>query len=296
MFQFCDAVGHVIVVANEEVRQKLTQFDIMKPPFSYYGGKQKLVSTILPLFPEHVLYNEPFAGGLALLFAKEPSEVEVVNDTNTELINFYRVVQQDFVSLFQEVKITLHSRRLHRDASVVYNNPHLFTPLKRAWAVWVLATQSFASIIDSSFGYDKTKNTATKKVINKGFDFTEEYAVRLQNVQIECADALYIIKSRDHAEAFHYCDPPYFNSDCGHYGGYKESDFKALLELLSSVDGKFLLSSYPSDILQEHVQANGWYQITKSQMVSINAKSGKLKPKTEVLTANYDLNNVARTS
>lgn len=71
----------------------------MKTPVTYYGGKQKLVTTILPLFPEHVLYTEPFAGGAALFFAKEPSEIEVLNDLNSELINFYKVMQQDFISL-----------------------------------------------------------------------------------------------------------------------------------------------------------------------------------------------------
>jgi DNA adenine methylase len=150
----------------------------MKSALTYYGGKQKLVSTILPLFREHLLYAEPFAGGAALLFAKEPSEIEVLNDTNKELINFYKVIQQDYVSLAQEIKITLHSRRLHQDAGVVYDNPHLFSELKRAWAVWVLASQSFSSMLDGSWGYDKTKkNTSTKKVINKGLQFSEEYGI-----------------------------------------------------------------------------------------------------------------------
>jgi DNA adenine methylase len=259
----------------------------MKSALTYYGGKQKLVSTILPMFPEHVLYSEPFAGGAALLFAKEPSEIEVINDTNTELINFYKVIQQDYVSLASKIKITLHSRRQHKDASVIYNNPHLFGSLDRAWAVWVLASQGFASIIDGSWGYDKTKNTTTKKIINKGIAFTEEYAIRLQNVQIECADALYIIKSRDCRNAFFYCDPPYFNSDCGHYGGYTEYDFEQLLKMLSRIQGKFLLSSYPSGLLDEYIAENGWKQTRVEQRVSVNKGAGKTK--IECMTANYPI-------
>lgn len=269
-------------------RNQLTKTD-MKPPISYYGGKQKLVSTILPLFPQHVLYNEPFAGGAALLFAKEPSEVEVINDINTEMVNFYKVIQQDYVSLAQKVKITLHSRRQHADAKVIYKNPHLFNSLDRAWAVWVLATQGFASDLENSWGYDKQRNTTSKKIANKGLLFTEDYAIRLQNVQIECADALYIIQIRDFEQAFHYCDPPYYNSDCGAYGGYTIHDFERLLETLSRVKGKFLLSSYPSEILEKYRKANGWHQRTVEQLVSINAKSGKLKKKVEVMTANYSI-------
>lgn len=260
----------------------------MKPALTYYGGKQKLASTIVPLIPGHTLYNEPFCGGAAILFAKEPSEIEVLNDTNTELINFYKVVKQDYVSLEKKIRITLHSRRQHKDASVIYNSPHLFSELDRAWAVWVLASQSFASIIDGSWGYDKTnKNTTTKKIINKGVLFNEEYAIRLQNVQIECADALYIIKSRDSGQAFHYCDPPYFNSDCGHYGGYTEDDFRRLLDTLAGVKGKFLLSSYPSLLLDGYIKRYGWHVRTFQSKVSVNKGSGRGKLKTEVLTANY---------
>jgi DNA adenine methylase len=103
----------------------------MKTPITYYGGKQLMAKYILPMIPEHILYCEPFAGGAAIFFAKLPSEVEVLNDTNRELINFYRVVQNDFTSLEKEIQITLHSRDLHRKASVIYNNPDMFSELKR---------------------------------------------------------------------------------------------------------------------------------------------------------------------
>jgi DNA adenine methylase len=261
----------------------------MKTPISYYGGKQKLVPKILPLIPKHQMYAEPFIGGGAIFFSKPPSHIEVINDTNTELINFYRMLQNKFFELDSMVKVTLHSRRLHKDASVVYDNPHLFDEVKRAWAVWVLSTQSFSAILDGSWGYDKIKNTTTKKISNKRSQFSEEMAVRMQNVQLECADALYIIKSRDTINTFFYCDPPYFNSDCGHYDGYSEQDFENLLKLLSEIKGKFLLSSYPSPLLQRYIKAHGWHYQCYESGVSVNSKSGYIKRKWEMLTANYAL-------
>jgi len=259
----------------------------LKPPFSYYGGKQNLCTEIIKLIPEHNLYCEPFVGGAAIFFGKPPSNVEVINDTNSELINFYRMVQKDFVSLEMEIRISLHSRRLHKDAKVIYENPHMFSDIKRAWAVWVLATQSFSSMLDGSWGYDKKRNTTSKKITNKRSAFTEEFGIRLQNVQIECTDALRIITSRDQENAFFYCDPPYFNSDCGHYDGYSEHDFEQLLQHLSRVTGKFLLSSYPSSILSRYVAEFGWHQKSFQQKVSVN--KGSRKSKTEVLTANYPI-------
>jgi len=259
----------------------------MKTPITYYGGKQKLTNEILPRIPTHKLYAEPFLGGGAVFFAKPPSEVEVINDTNKELINFYRVVQNDFVSLEKEIRISLHSRSLHRDASTIYNAPHMFGELKRAWAFWTLAAQSFAAMIDGTWGYDIGRNTTPKKVHNKREGFSEELAIRLQQVQVECTDALRIIRSRDAAESFFYCDPPYYNSDMGHYDGYTIEDYQMLLETLSKIDGKFLLSSYPSKILTKFSTSFGWHHVEFNQLVSVGAKSGKAKKKVEVLTANY---------
>jgi DNA adenine methylase len=260
-----------------------------KTPITYYGGKQKLLATIVSKIQPHTLYCEPFVGGAAVFFGKEPSEVEVINDTNKELINFYRVCKEKFLDLQAMVRITLHSRHAHRDAKVIYDNPHLFTDVQRAWSVWTLSAQSFSAMLDGSWGYDKIKGTTSLKIKNKREQFTEDLAHRLQDAQIECADALYIIQSRDTAESFFYCDPPYFNSNCGHYDGYTIEDFERLLHTLSAIKGKFLLSSYPSPTLQKAVKANGWHQWSLESGVSVNAKSGYLKRKVEVLTANYEI-------
>jgi DNA adenine methylase len=171
----------------------------MKTPLSYYGGKQQLSSRILALIPEYKIYCEPFLGGAAVFFAKQPSPVEVINDSNGELINFYEVVKRDFSALENEIAISLHSRKQHRHAEVIYENPEMFDRVKRAWAVWMLANASYGSKLDGSFGFDRT-GTTSKKINNKRERFSINYAARLQEVQIECCDALRIIKSRDTTE------------------------------------------------------------------------------------------------
>jgi DNA adenine methylase len=194
------------------------------------------------------------------------------------------------VSLEKMIRISLHSRDLHRQAKVIYENSDMFDDIKRAWAVWILATESFSSIIDGTWGYDVKKNTTSKKISNKREAFTEDFAISLQMVQLECTDAIRIINSRDGADSFFYCDPPYFNSDMGHYDGYTESDFEGLLTTLSKINGKFLLSSYPSDVLHKHTSSNNWSKITFDMTVSVNAKGpGDRKKKVEVLTANYPI-------
>ena len=261
----------------------------LKTPISYYGGKQKLAARIVSLIPRHTLYCEPFIGGAAIFFAKRPSKVEVINDTNSELINFYRVVKEGFSGLEAEIRNSFHSRDLHRKAWIVYNNPDMFSDIKRAWAVWVLSSQSFSSKLNGSWGFDVTSNTTTRKINTKRDGFTKVFATRLERCQLECADARYVIASRDTPESFFYCDPPYYNSDLGHYDGYSERDYEELLYLLSKIKGKFLLSSYPSPPLKRYTKQHGWQKWSVRQKVSVNAKGGDQKTKTEMLVANYPI-------
>ena len=260
----------------------------MKTPISYYGGKQMLAPLILELMPEHKIYCEPFLGGAAVYFAKKPSQVEVINDTNSELINFYEVVKNDFTALEREIAITLHSRTKHRQAQVIYANPDMFDRIKRAWAVWMLANISYGCKLDGVFGYDRS-GTTSKKLANKRKGFTEEYAIRLQNTQIECCDALRIIRSRDTAETFFYIDPPYVGADQGHYDGYSQDDFDNLLTLLEEIKGKFLLSSYRNPALKECIKRNGWYSLEIDMACSMTNRAQSPRHKVEVLTANYPI-------
>jgi DNA adenine methylase len=106
---------------------------------------------------------------------------------------------------------------------------------------------------------------------------------------IECCDALKIIRSRDTADAFFYCDPPYVGSDQGHYDGYTQEDFDCLLNLLASIKGKFLLSSFRNETLDKFVKRKGWHTFEVSMVCSMTNKTGKTRKKVEVFTANYPI-------
>ncbi|MCG8310742.1 MAG: DNA adenine methylase [Cytophagales bacterium] len=241
---------------------------------------------ILPLIPNHELYCEPFFGGGAVFFAKPISRIEIINDTNGEAINFYQVLKNNFKGLNRLVQQTLHSRKLYLDALVMYRHPHLFTKTKRAWAFWILTNQGFATKI-GTWGYDKSSGSVENKVMNAKKRFTTDYTDRLEKVQIECRDAIEVIKSRDREGAFFYLDPPYFNSNCGHYEGYKEADFKRLLDTLTTVKGLFMLSSYPSDLLTEYVNDYGWKQRNFTKSIGVTKYTSKRK--IEMISSNYDL-------
>jgi DNA adenine methylase len=253
----------------------------MKTPITYYGGKQKMLQYILPLIPSHKIYVEPFFGGGAVFWAKEPARIEFINDKNAEVINFYTVLKRRFNDLKKEIEITLHSEFQQKLAKSIYLNPAGKDEVKRAWALWVLSHQSYYSILDNTWKCSKSRSFGDQLQGRKAA-LTEEFSKRLEHASIFCREALDVIKKADHEDAFHYIDPPYFNADMGHYGGYTRADFEALLQLLTTVKGKFMLSSYPSGLLAEYTVRCGWnmfeYELPRS------AGGGR---KVEVLTMNY---------
>ncbi len=256
----------------------------MKTPITYYGGKQTLIKYLLPLIPQHRMYCEPFFGGGAVFFAKRKSDVEVINDINGEVINFYRVIKTKFSELQKEIQSTLHSRELYKKAMEIYKNPEKYSDVKRAWALWTATNQGFAGMIGSwGFGKDDSKEAA---LANKRDAFTKDYEQRLTKVQVESNNAIKVINRCDDKETFIYADPPYIGSDQGHYKGYTESDYRELLDTLAKVKGKFLLSSYPSKILTEYINKYKWkvQRITKS--VAVTKHTDKVK--TEMIVMNYD--------
>ena len=120
---------------------------VKKTPITYYGGKQRMAEMIVSLMPEHKLYCEPFVGGAAVFFAKAPSQMEVINDLNGEVVNFYRVCAGDFQKLEKLIQATPHSRQIHRESAQVLKNPGKHNSVKRAWAFWVQTNMSFTSKI-----------------------------------------------------------------------------------------------------------------------------------------------------
>jgi DNA adenine methylase len=260
----------------------------LKTPITYWDGKQLLLPKLLPIIPVHEVYTEAFCGGAALYFAKEPAKNEIINDLNGEVTNFYTQLKTNFNKLFNLIDASLFSRREYDFAIIIYNYPTYFSNLQRAWAFYYLSKTSFAAKINGTFGYDKQeKNCCVKKFRNAKLNFTEELVKRLENTQIENTDALKIIESRDSEFCFHFIDPPYFNSDCGHYKGYNEIDFKHLLNICEKLKGKFILTMYPCEIINEYIRRNNWNIIELERTIS--ASKVNRRKQTELIVTNYVL-------
>jgi DNA adenine methylase len=81
---------------------------------------------------------------------------------------------------------------------------------------------------------------------------------RLEGVTVENDDALKVIKRYDVPHAFHFIDPPYVGSNMGHYSNmFNETHLKELLELCTMLEGKFMLTMYPNEVIESYASSHG---------------------------------------
>jgi DNA adenine methylase len=267
-----------------------------KVPMGYYGGKQAMLQYLLVIIAEvkHVCYVEPFVGGGAAFWHKEPAFRTILNDNNGLVMTFYEQLQGNHRALNRLVQKSLHSRTKHAVATRICRNPDKYKPIEIAWAVWYSCCMSYMNQLGHTFG--TSRNTCRHGhlgtyIDNKKRIFREgDLERRMQNVTLENRDALWVITFYDGKDVLFNVDPPYINTDCGHYKGYGVDDYEALLVLLSTIQGKFILTSYPNQPLEDAVKKYGWHKIDIVQRKCSQVQLGKETLKTECIVTNFETN------
>ena len=265
----------------------------MRTPITYYGGKQRLADTIIAMMPAHKIYCEPFFGGGAVFFAKPKQGIEVINDHDNRLINFYLAVQNSFPELQHMIKNTLHSETMYYHAKDVWNERVEASDIEKAWAIWLITNGSFAGSMHGGWKWDNgtSGSNAAVSLFNKRDAFQEDISARLQYVQISARDALQVIRDRDSPLTFFYLDPPYPGSVQQHYAGYTHKMLYDLCQLLSTIQGKFILSQYWTQTLRFHILKYKWNFKTVEMTTRVNNlgryKGKKMKLSYEILVYNF---------
>jgi DNA adenine methylase len=232
----------------------------VRSPITFFGSKAKLAKRIIALFPAHHTYVEPFAGSAAVLLTKEPSEVEVFNDPNADLVNLFRVVRDP--SLFQQLKDAAESTLYARSEFDLAGEP-TDEPVERARRYLVRQRQSRGGL-GERWSYCRTDSCANMaSVIRRwraGIERLPAIHDRLKMVQIEQTDWREILNRYDSSQTLHYLDPPYLPS-VRVWGGYKHEmsldDHHELVIRLLSIQGMVVLSGYENPTYAP-LETAGW--------------------------------------
>ena len=210
----------------------------MAGPLSYIGGKNRLAKRLLEIFPEHTTYVEAFAGGAQVFFHKEPSKVEVLNDLDGEIVNFYRVCQLHYEELLRYFRFAVVSRTWFD--LLKSSNPQTLTDIQRAARHLYLLRNCFASLVRNPVYH---RNVIQPPSFNLEHlpELIENAHKRLLRVQLECAPYEEVVKRFDRPTTLFYLDPPDWGRKLYRHN-FDEADFEKLAELLKTIQGKFVLS------------------------------------------------------
>ncbi|MGW0984318.1 DNA adenine methylase [Streptomyces xiamenensis] len=261
------------------------------PPVPYFGSKASVADWIAELLPDHRHYVEPFAGGLSVLLARQPSVMETVNDIDGELMTWWRVLRERPTDLARACALTPHSRA-ELDAAREPAPPG--DDLETARRVWVRLTQGRGGTLRPT-GWRHYVATSGSSTGMPGYlagyaDRIAAAAERLHHVSLECQPAADLIARYGAAEdVLLYVDPPYLGSTRTAAARYRhemraEADHRDLAEQLHACRAAVVLSGYDSDLYAELY--DGWH---RAERPATTGNGGTARGRTEVLWSNRPL-------
>jgi DNA adenine methylase len=210
----------------------------MHGPLAYIGGKRAIANQIIEVFPKHTAYVEPFAGGAQVFFRKEPSKVEVLNDLDGEMVNFFRVCQQHYEELLRYMRFMIVSRKWHELLKAT--DPVTLTDVQRAARHMYLLKNSYAGLI-RNLNYKVNVAHAPGLNLERLPEIIEETHKRLARVQLECLPYERVLERFDRSWTLFYLDPPYFGLKLYRHN-LTTADFEKMAERLEGLKAKFVLS------------------------------------------------------
>ena len=289
---------------------------VLTQPIKWHGGKYYLRKWIIGLMPPHLHYVEPFFGGGGILLARDPNRnwmatgneklaaasqgsSEVANDIHGELVNFWKVLQnpEDFALFRQRVEMTPFSEAEFNEMLLQSKEEQTVSEdnrIERAVRFFILARQSRQGLMKdfATLSRNRTRSRMNEQVsawLNV-IDGLPEVHERLRRVVILNQDACSVIKRQDGPNTLFYCDPPYVHetrSTTGEYAFEMTVDqHRELLDVLSGIQGKFMLSGYPSELYAQWQERFGWAR--HDYLIDNKAAAGKVKEvKTESVWCNF---------
>jgi DNA adenine methylase len=265
-------------------------------PFKWVGGKSRLRKYIIDAIPRHTCYVEPFCGAAWVLFGKSPSDVEVINDLDEELITFFRVVKEQPEALIASFEWELVSRAEFRRLAEL--PPYELDDIQRAHRFYYIIMAGWGGELNYPRFQISIKDGGHGNRLFGALNHLRERIIpvyeRLRNVIIENLDWSDCIKRYDSSTTVFYLDPPYPDNGCNYKHNMRGwEDHKRLADVLANTQAKWILSSY--DIPEIHTLFNGYHiiPIQSSSGMKTKKNSSERVLNREVLVCNFTPRNAS---
>jgi DNA adenine methylase len=270
--------------------RKNGNYQTLNSPFKWVGGKSRLRKPIIDLLPEHTCYVEPFAGAAWVLFGKPPSDVEVINDLDQELVTFFRVVKEKPEELIASFEWELVARaEFERLANL---DPSQLSDVQRAHRFYYLIMAGWGgelnyprfqtSITDGGHG---NRLIGALKTLR---DRLQPIHERLRTVIIENLSWQSCIDRYDRPSTVMYLDPPYPGNGCNY--AHNMRDWESHHELATRLKGtecKWILSSYDIPEMRELFSEHFIISVQSASGMRVKKNDTSRVLNQEILIANY---------
>lgn len=243
------------------------------------GNKRRIAAKIVPLFPPHEIFVEPFFGGGGMFFSKPKAAQNVLNDLDGEVYNLFRVILSD------------------REA---FRRQWMATPIDaRLWDSWrkgevpadpVLRAARF--VLLSNFGFMGKPNTLRYLMANAKqlvLDRIDETWQKMWDCEFSNADFRQLFKKlpfkseAQRRRAFVYADPPYLDCTHSYSAGFQEHDSHDLFNTLQGTGTRWAMSEFDHPFILQQAADR------KLRVVEIGERKNLSNYRMELLVCNYDV-------
>ena len=271
----------------------------LKTPLRYPGGKSRACVKMNQYFPDlrdYKEYREPFLGGgsVAIYITKKYPHLDIwVNDLYEPLYNFWRVLQDEGSSLYEELLGAKSknpdeesARKLFLTAKETIND-YNESDTSRAVAFYIVNKCSFSGLTESS---SFSKQASVSNFSMRGIEKLPGYTKIIKDWKI--TNLSYEQLLTDNKESFTYLDPPYdikdnlYGRKGSMHNGFNHDDFAADCDRFI---GPQLVSYNSSQLVKDRFQ--GWevgeFDLTYT-MRSVGEYMREQKERKELLLFNYE--------
>lgn len=264
----------------------------IRPAIKCHGGKFYLAKWILESFPENhheLTYVEPYCGGANVFFNKPKSKIEVINDTDTGLVQIYRALRDEPKEFIRRLKICKYCEETFDRA---LKKTEIEDYLEFAVNEFILRRMSRGGL-KKAFAWSERMREGKPGDINAWKTALEGLPVlgeRLQEIFIFNKPALDVIKSFSNANTLLYLDPPYLQETRVSKNAYTAhemdtDDHIQLAGILNKFHGKVILSGYASPLYNRLYK--GW-KVCKRKVANHSSQQKTKQTKTEIIWKNFD--------
>ena len=260
--------------------------------FGYFGSKKRLAVELCSQLPPHHAWVEMFCGSAALTLAKSPAPIEIINDLDKEVVNFFEQLRQSEKKLCRLIALTPYAREeLHR-ARIQKSKPSDLERARRFLVSSMMAINGVFGEDCGGFSYsDSYARNGREARVNRWYNLPERISKvveRLRSIRIENKDAKELMTQFLHRPAtLVYLDPPYLADRTNGYNHDENNPefHRELLKLANHAHCMIFISGYANDLYGGLLtRQNGWSRRTIEATTRNSA--GQIQKRTEVVWMN----------